>query len=384
MRSKLKNLLPRAGISSLLSSLMAIAVGLFIGFIILLVSNPTQALDGFKAILVGGFVDKKNLGQVLYFATPIILTGLSVGFANKTGLFNIGAPGQFIIGAYAAVFVGVKFIFLPPSIHWIVALLAALLAGAIWGLIPGILKAYFNVHEVIACIMMNYIGMYLVNFLVVRTIFDSLKNQSKRIAVSSVIPKLGMDNFFRSGTSASSVNAGILIAIIAGIIIFIILEKTKFGFELKACGYNRDASRYAGINEKRSIILSMMIAGALAGLGGALLYLAGSGKGIEVVDVLAIEGFNGIAVALLGLSSPIGVILAGLFVAHLNVGGFNMQLYDFVPQVIEIIIAVIIYFSAFSLLLKGLIGRLWKDPDDDNANSELVEADNADKGGLQS
>ncbi len=383
MRSKLKNLLPRAGISSLLSSLMAIAVGLFIGFIILLVSNPTQALDGFKAILVGGFVDKKNLGQVLYFATPIILTGLSVGFANKTGLFNIGAPGQFIIGAYAAVFVGVKFIFLPPSIHWIVALLAALLAGAIWGLIPGILKAYFNVHEVIACIMMNYIGMYLVNFLVVRTIFDSLKNQSKRIAVSSVIPKLGMDNFFRSGTSASSVNAGILIAIIAGIIIFIILEKTKFGFELKACGYNRDASRYAGINEKRSIILSMMIAGALAGLGGALLYLAGSGKGIEVVDVLAIEGFNGIAVALLGLSSPIGVILAGLFVAHLNVGGFNMQLYDFVPQVIEIIIAVIIYFSAFSLLLKGLIGKLWKDPDD-NANSELVEADNADKGGLQS
>ena len=383
MRSKLKNLLPRAGISSLLSSLMAIAVGLFIGFIILLVSNPTQALDGFKAILVGGFVDKKNLGQVLYFATPIILTGLSVGFANKTGLFNIGAPGQFIIGAYAAVFVGVKFIFLPPSIHWIVALLAALLAGAIWGLIPGILKAYFNVHEVIACIMMNYIGMYLVNFLVVRTIFDSLKNQSKRIAVSSVIPKLGMDNFFRSGTSASSVNAGILIAIIAGIIIFIILEKTKFGFELKACGYNRDASRYAGINEKRSIILSMMIAGALAGLGGALLYLAGSGKGIEVVDVLAIEGFNGIAVALLGLSSPIGVILAGLFVAHLNVGGFNMQLYNFVPQVIEIIIAVIIYFSAFSLLLKGLIGKLWKDPDD-NANSELVEADNADKGGLQS
>ncbi|MEI7884215.1 MAG: ABC transporter permease [Clostridia bacterium] len=384
MKTRLKDLMPRAGISSLLSSLMAIAVGLLVGFIILLVSNPAQAVDGFKAILVGGFVDKKNLGQVLYFATPIILTGLSVGFANKTGLFNIGASGQFIAGAYAAVFVGVKFVFLPPSIHWVVALLAALLAGAIWGLLPGLLKAYYNVNEVISCIMMNYIGMYMVNFLVVRTIFDSLKNQSKRIAVSAIIPKLGMEKFFKTGASSSSANAGILIAIIAGIIIYIILEKTKFGFELKACGYNRDASRYAGINERKSIISSMMIAGALAGLGGALLYLAGSGKGIEVVDVLAIEGFNGIAVALLGLNNPLGIILAGLFVAHLNVGGFNMQLYNFVPQVIEIIIAVIIYFSAFALLLKGLISILWKKSDEENANAELVKEDKADKGGLQS
>jgi len=346
--------------SSLFSSLAAILVGLLAGFLVLLISNPNQALHGFRAILVGGFVDMKNLGQVLYFATPIIMTGLSVAFANKSGLFNIGASGQFILGAFAAVYVGVKWTFLPGALHWIVALIAAMAAGALWGCIPGILKALSNVNEVITCIMLNYIGMYLTNFMVTRLIFDSLKNQSKAVAKSALIPKAGLDTLFKTGGSSSSANAGIFIAILAGIVMYIVLNKTRFGFELKACGYNRDASRYAGVNEKKSIIFSMAIAGALAGLGGALLYLAGSGKGIEVVDVLAAEGFNGIPVALLGLSNPIGVIFSGIFIAYLNVGGFNMQLYDFAPQAIEIIIAVIIYFSAFSLLFKDVFSNIRK------------------------
>lgn len=353
--SKLSRIMRAEGVTSFLSSLMAILVGLLVGFLILVFSNPSQALDGFKAILLGGFVDMKNLGQVFYFATPIILTGLSVGFANKTGLFNIGASGQFIVGAFAAVYVGVQWKFLPAGLHWFVALVVAMLAGALWGLIPGVLKAYCNVNVVISCIMMNYVGMYLVNFVITKTIFDSLKNQTKRIASTSVIPKLGLDLVFKTGNSSSSVNAGIYLAVIAGIIIYIVLNKTKFGYELKASGYNMDACKYAGMNEKRNIIFSMMIAGALSGLGGALLYLAGSGKGIDVVDVLAPEGFNGIPVALLGLNNPIGIIFAGIFIAYLTVGGFNMQLYNFVPQVIEIIIAVIIYFSAFALVLKGFI-----------------------------
>lgn len=348
-------LLNTESFSNFLSSLMAVVIGLLVGFIVLLVSNPSQALGGFSKILIGGFADMKNLGQVFYFATPIIMTGLSVGFANKTGLFNIGAAGQFIIGAYAAVYVGVKWTFLPGAAHWIVALLMAMFAGALWGLLPGILNAYRNVNIVISCIIMNYIGMYTVNFLVTRTIFDSLKNQSKRVASTAIIPKMGLNQIFKAGNSSSSVNAGIFIAIVMGILTYIILNKTKFGFELKACGYNRDACKYAGINEKRNIVFSMMIAGALAALGGALLYLAGSGKGIEVLDVLAAEGFNGIPVALLGLNNPIAIIFSGIFIAYLNVGGFNMQLYDFVPQVIEIIISVIIYFSAFALLLKGFI-----------------------------
>lgn len=353
-------LLQKQGFTSFMGSVLAILCGLAVGFIVLLISNPANAVNGFISILTGAFSDMKNLGQVFYSATPIILTGLSVGFANKTGLFNIGGPGQFVVGAYVAVLIGVKCTFIPGPLLWLACLAGAMLAGALWGFVPGFLKAVCNVNEVIACIMMNYIGMYGVNFLVVETIFDSQKNQSLPVAANANAPKLGMDQIFRSGASASSVNAGIFVAILAGIIIYFLIEKTKFGYELKGCGYNRDAAKYAGINEKRSIILSMAIAGSLCALGGACLYLAGAGKGIEVVDTLAAEGFNGIPVALLGLNNPIGIIFAGLFMAYLNQGGFNMQLYGFAPQVIEIIIAVIIYFAAFSLLLRGLVSRVVK------------------------
>lgn len=344
--------------SSFLSSLMAIAMGLIVGFVVLLISNPSAAVGGFQAILFGALTDMKNLGQVLYFATPIIMTGLSVGFANKTGLFNIGAPGQFIMGAYAAVYVGVKWTFLPAFIHPVVAILAAMLFGAIWGLVPGVLKAYCKVNEVISCIMMNYIGMSCANLLIRATIHDTLKNQTLPIAKSAVLPKWGLDKIFVAGSSPSSVNSGLIIAIAFGIVIYFIINKTRFGFELKACGYSKDASKYAGINDSRGIVLSMTIAGALAAVGGALLYLAGSGKGVPVADALAMEGFNGIPVALLGLNNPIGIILAGIFISYLTIGGFNMQLLGFVPQVIEIIIAVIIYFSAFALIFKGFLSSL--------------------------
>lgn len=369
------SLLQKQGFTSFMGSVLAILCGLAVGFIVLLISNPANAVNGFISILTGAFSDMKNLGQVFYSATPIILTGLSVGFANKTGLFNIGGPGQFVVGAYVAVLIGVKCTFIPGPLLWLACLAGAMLAGALWGFVPGFLKAVCNVNEVIACIMMNYIGMYGVNFLVVETIFDSQKNQSLPVAANANAPKLGMDQIFRSGASASSVNAGIFVAILAGIIIYFLIEKTKFGYELKACGYNRDAAKYAGINEKRSIILSMVIAGSLCALGGACLYLAGAGKGIEVVDTLAAEGFNGIPVALLGLNNPIGIIFAGLFMAYLNQGGFNMQLYGFAPQVIEIIIAVIIYFAAFSLLLRGFVSRVVKRAGKnrtpgENANSE--------------
>jgi len=347
-------------IMDVFSSVTAILVGLLAGFFILLFSDASQAPEGFFAILSGGFSSMKDFGQVLYFATPIILTGLSVGFSSKTGLFNIGAAGQFIVGAYAAVLVGVRCDFLPGHLHWITALAAALIAGAVWGSIPGLFKAFFNVNEVIACIMLNYIGTFLVNFLITKTMFDSLRNQSMRVLDTANLPKMGMDRIFRDGFSVSSANCGIFIAIIFAVLVYFILEKTSFGYELKACGFNRDAARYAGINEKRSIVLSMTIAGAMAGLGGALLFLAGSGKSITVVDVLAQEGFNGIPVALLGLNNPIGIIFSGILVAYLNVGGFNMQLYNFAPQVIEIIIGVIIYFSAFALLVKNFFNSLKK------------------------
>lgn len=336
------------------SSILAIICGLLFGLVILVVSNPGQAFYGFMMVLQGGFTDGiQGIGQMLYLATPIIMTGLSVGFAFKTGLFNIGASGQFTAGAFAAVFVGVKFTFLPPGVHCLAALLAALLAGALWGLVPGFLKAFFNVNEVIASIMMNYIGMYLVNMLIQRTVYDQVKNQTLPVAAGANLPKAGLDKLF----PGTNINIGILIAILFVVIIYIILNKTTFGYELKACGKNPDASKYAGINEKRNIIMSMVIAGGLSGMGGALLYLANSGKYMQVLDVIAPEGFSGISVALLGLSNPIGILFAGLFIGHITVGGYNMQLFDFVPEVIDIIIAAIIYCGALSLLFRTLIHK---------------------------
>ena len=352
-------LLQVEGVTSFLSSLMAIAAGLLVGLIILLISNSKDAIPAFVTILKGGFEDgAKGIGQVIYFAIPIIMTGLSVGFAFKTGLFNIGASGQFTCGAFVAIYIGIKWTFVPPEIHWLVALIGAMIAGAVWGSGPGLLKAFFNVNEVITSIMMNYIGMYLVNMTIVKTVYDSLKNQTKPVLKSAILPKAGLDKLFNT----SNVNIGIIIVILAVAIIYIILQKTTFGYELKACGINKEASRYAGINEKKSIILSMVIAGALSGLGGGLLYLSGSGKYLHVLDVLAPEGFSGISVALLGMSHPIGIFLSGLFIAHLEVGGFNIQLYNFVPEIIDMIVAVIIYCGAFALLFKQIMIGIIRKP----------------------
>ncbi|HZK88489.1 MAG TPA: ABC transporter permease [Anaerovoracaceae bacterium] len=361
---KVKDVVLGDGFNNAISSVFAVLIGLAFGFVILLITNPGEAVNGFIIILKGGFsTGGKGMGQVLYFATPLILTGLSVGFAFKTGLFNIGAAGQFIMGAFAAVYVGVKWTFLPAPLHWMVAILAAAIIGGLWALIPGLMKAYLNVHEVISTIMMNYIGMYTANHLIKLTIYDSKKALSMNTAPSAVLPKGGLDYVFYNpmgiGKDLSTVNSGIWIAVIFAIVMYIILNKTTFGYELKACGFNKYASKYAGINEKRNIVLSMVIAGALAGMGGALLYLSGAnGRHIRVVDVLAMEGFNGIPVALLGLSNPIGIIFSAIFISYITQGGNYLQTLDFVPEIIDIIIACIIYFSAFSLAFRSIIPRI--------------------------
>ncbi len=349
--------------SSASASLLAIVAGLFAGFLILLFSEPSSALEGLKIILKGGWnTGVKGLGQVLYYATPIIMTGLSVGFAFKTGLFNIGAPGQLTVGAFVSVYVGAMMP-MPGGIHWVFALLCGMVAGGLWGLVPGLFKAYLNVNEVISSIMMNYIGLYGSRYLIkITPLYDQLKNQTVNVLDTAVIPKGGLDQIFYNMkgnyVDVSSVNAGIYIAIGLAIAMYIVLNRTTFGYELKACGLNRSASRYAGINENRSIVMSMVIAGALAGTAGALMYLApASGMHIHVDEIMPAQGFNGIPVALLGMSNPIGIIFAGLFVAHITVGGSQLQSLKYMQEVIDIIIALVIYFSAFSLAVRGLLSR---------------------------
>ena len=362
----MKKVLTKLGLSgdgglSVLSSLVAVLAGLLVGLIVLLISDASSALPAFVDIVTFGFQSSRNFGEVLYFATPIILTGLSVGFAYKTGLFNIGASGQFTMGAYVAILIGVEATFLAYPLRIIASLVGAMLAGALWASIPGLLKAFRNVHEVISSIMTNWIGIFIVNYMILNTIFDAARNSTRRVPGSANMPTLGLGEFFQGDAlRPSSVNSGIIVAILVAILMYIILEKTTFGYELKACGFNHNAAKYAGISEKRNIILSMMISGALAGLGGALHFLSGAGVTMNVANVLAPEGFTGISVSLLGLNNPIGIIFGGILVAYLHLGGFQMQLHGFVPEIIEIVIAVIIYFCAFVLLVRLFIVRAAK------------------------
>ena len=338
-----------------------VIIGFIIGFIIMN-NNSEVAMQAFTTILTLGVGSMRNIGNVLLFATPIILTGLSVSFAYKTGLFNIGAAGQFMFGAFTAIYISIEFTFLPPGLRILTSILAAALAGALWGAIPGMLKAFRNVHEVIACIMTNWIAAYIITHLIKQHIFDQGRVTTLPLPEDSNLPTLGMENIFYEitevGIRHSRVNIGIIIAILVAVLVYIILNKTVFGYELKACGFNRDAARYAGINEKAKMISSMMICGALAGIGGALNFMNGTGLSMRASEELAMEGFTGISVAFLGLNNPIGIIFSGLFVSYIMFGGTGIQGLGFNIELVETVISVIIYFCAFVLVVKTFLGRV--------------------------
>ncbi len=348
------NVTKSKALSTFSAALLAIALGLIFGFIVMIVAKPENSWYGFNTMLFGGL---GRLGDVFYYATPILMTGLSVGFAFKMGLFNIGASGQYTMGMFFALYVGFMWD-LPVGIHWVVCILAGMVGGMLWGFIPGICKALFNVNEVITSIMFNYIGMYLVDMWVQgnATMYISTKTRTAYLPASAQIPSLGVSN--------SNVNFSIIIAIALAVTLYIVLNKTTFGYELRATGFNKHASKYAGMNDKRNTILTMLIAGGFAGLGGAFAILApstiaGSSMTYEPINVIAANGFNGIAVALLGSSNPIGIIFSAIFISHIQRGGtIASSLYGYKPEIIDVVIAVIIYFSAFAMLMNANIARM--------------------------
>ncbi|MDD4495086.1 MAG: ABC transporter permease [Eubacteriales bacterium] len=357
MKIRDRKIISPEGVTSFLSSVTAILIGLLFGLILLIIFNPAKAFYGFSQILFSGVSSLSRISKVLYQAAPLIMTGLAVGFAFKTGLFNIGASGQYLMGAFFALVTGI--VLKQP---WWIAMLASVLGGAIWGAMPGIFNAFFNVNEVITSIMFNWIGLFAVN-LSIGNIPSILANyygasnpdRTANIAAanpSAIIPKLGLDKIF----GASYINISIFLASIIAIIAYVILNKTIFGYELKACGYNRNASIYAGINAKRNIVLSMLIAGAFAGVGGAIYYLSGNAQ-YTIEKALLPMGFNGIPVALLANSNPLGIIASALFISYIQVGGEAMQP-EFAKESVDIIISIIIYLSAFSLVLKEFIMKL--------------------------
>lgn len=380
----MKKLLKKDGSRSVLASLLSILIGLFAGALVILIVgifNPSLGLksawEGIRLVILGLFSTGRNaagaltfgfnpasVGNMLFRATPVILTGLSVAVASKTGLFNIGAPGQYLAGTASTLFIALSIpsSVIPAWIIWIFAFVGGMLAGALWGMIPGMLKAFLNINEVIACIMTNWIAANVVTW-----VFEisNLKNTVENTKTSYIYkttfngvatPKLGLDKLF----PGSQVNGGIIIAILLAILVYILLSKTTMGYELKACGSNRFAARYAGIHDKRNIVLSMAIAGALAGAAGSLYYLSGNTEFYwSTYQQLPAAGFNGIPVALLAVNNPIAVIFAGMFMSMLDIAGLQLtNLTAYNEYITDVIIAVIVYLAAFSLVIKLWLARL--------------------------
>lgn len=355
------------------STVIAIIFG-FIVAAIILAATGYNPLEAFSSLFQGVFSRPKYISNVIIKATPIILTGLSVAFAFKTGLFNIGAEGQYIVGTIFATIVGIK-LDLPAVLQIPIVILVGVLAGALYGGIVGLLKAKFGIHEVITSIMLNWIALYLCNFVVnlkafhqpdstatytinessFTSILYKWKVSPEGIAWLKQHPKI-MDVLLKT-----DVNIGIIIAIIMVIVIFILLKKTTKGYELKAVGFNKDAAEFAGINVKKNIIHSMLIAGALAGLAGALSITGVAPHRISTLAAFENYGFNGLSVALIAGNSPIGCLFAGLLFSGLLYGGQSIQSDIGAPsEVINIMIGTIVFFVALTKIVPVLADKLAK------------------------
>ena len=338
------------GSNAFLMAVSAVILGLVAGAILMAAigSNP---FSGFYYLFRGGLMNIERIGNTMATATTLMLVGLSVAFAFKTGLFNIGAAGQMLVGGLCATIVAHK-VFLPRPLFLVVLIASGLLGGAIWGVIPGILKARFNVHEVVATIMMNWIAYWSIYYFVPAYLKGpSLDTESASIALTQSLRTPWLTKLF----NGSYMNLGFFIAIICVILVKFILDKTTLGFGLKTVGFNRHCAEYAGIKVNSNVVISMMIAGGLAGLAGLTFY-TGYSRNMQI-GVLPAQGFDGIAVALLGASNPIGVFFSSLFFGILQSGkGFMNAMTSVPPEIADTIIATIIYFTATSVLF----GRIWE------------------------
>ena len=351
-RKEKKNILSNGAVQTLLASLICIVLGLFVGYIVLLIINPEGAGRAITAILENFLyfprpeVALEYFGSTLAKTAPLLMCTLSVLFAYKVGLFNIGASGQYAVGAGFALYFAIHY-----NAPWWVCILLAMVGGAVFGAVAGALKAYLNVNEVIACIMLNWISLYAVN-----TALTAVKESSTTYTLplrtnnpKAIIPHMGLQHLFSDNRY---VTIAIPLSAICAILVWVVLDKKKLGYELKATGLSVNAAKYAGMKEKKNIILTMAIAGALAGLGAGFLYLSGIEQWSCAQTAVPNMGFNGIAAAFLGGIHPIGVIFSSFFIQHITSGGAYVDKMVYCSQISDLIAAIIIYFCGFVLFFK--------------------------------
>lgn len=347
-----KNILKNNVVQSLIASLSCIILGLFIGYVVLLFINPEGAWEAIITVIKNFFTytkheaQLKNLGNTLVKTAPLLMCALSVLFAYKVGLFNIGAAGQYVAGACACLYAALYLHW-----HWLPCMLLAIAAGALLGVISGLLKSSFNVSEVISGIMLNWIVLYLTNMLLTQVKEDTspytfvLSHKN----ASAILPSLGLGSLFNGN---QYVGLALPLSIVIAILVWVVLEKTRIGYELRATGNNKNAAKYCGMAEKRNIIMTLAISGMLAGLGAAMLYLTGYEQWQCSTSSVPGMGFNGIAAAFLGGLNPIGAILASFFIQHITAGGAYVDKSMYCAQISDLISALIIYLCGFVLFMK--------------------------------
>lgn len=380
MKTK-SSFLKNNAVQSLLCSLICVILGVFIGYIVLLFINPNGAGKAILAVIKNFFfypagpARAKYFGGTLVKAAPLVMCSLSILFAYKVGLFNIGVAGQYVAGAGACLYAG-----LALQCPWYVCLLLAIAAGAVFGALSGMLKAYCNVNEVISGIMLNWIGLYTVNILLtnVKEAASPYTNNLASFNSSALLPTMGLDKLFGNN---QYVTIAIPLAILTAVLIAVILERTRFGYELKATGNNKNAAKYCGMKEKQNIIVTLIIGGGLAGMGAALLYLTGMEQWSCSQSSVPGMGFNGIAAAFLGCLDPIGSLLSSFFIQHITNGGGYVDKTMYCSQISDLISSIIIYLCGFVLFLRQFINSRIAKAEERKAQQSKEPAAESVKGG---
>ena len=358
MNKEKRSILKNDGIQSFIASIICILLGLLLGYIVLLFINPEGAAEAISSLIKNYFnypnstVALKYFGSTLVKTAPLLMCSLSILFAYKVGLFNIGAAGQYAAGAGLALYAALAW-----QLPWWVCLLIAALAGAALGALSGILKSYCNVNEVISGIMLNWITLYAMNDLLtnVKETTSPYTVHIRTVNTDALIPTLGLDKLFSNN---QYVTIAIPVSVIIAILVYIVMEKTRFGYELKATGFNKNAAKYCGMAEKRNTILTLLIGGALAGLGAGLFYLTGFEQWSCGQSAVPSMGFNGIAAAFLGGLNPIGAIFSSYFIQHITVGGAYVDRSMYCSQISDLISSLIIYLCGFVLFMKFVMNRM--------------------------
>ena len=347
-----KNLLKNSGVQSLLASLACVVLGMLIGYIVLLFINPDGAGEAISTVMKNFLTysrpdtQAKYLGNTLVKTAPLLMCALAILFAYKVGLFNIGAAGQYCAGTALSLYAALAW-----GWSWLPCMLLAMVGGGLLGAISGLLKSYCNVNEVISGIMLNWIVLYLTNMLLtnVKEVASPYTVVLADTNPSAVLPSLGLGALFNDN---KYVGLALPLSVVIAILVWVVLEKTRFGYELRATGNNRNAAKYCGMAEKRNIILTLAISGALAGLGASMFYLTGYEQWQCTASSVPGMGFNGIAAAFLGGLHPIGTILASFFIQHITAGGAYVDKTMYCAQISDLIAAVIIYLCGFVRFMK--------------------------------